>query len=95
MSTETGFSAALTRAWDYKQPRAEWHEITEADADYCLEVLPPIYFRGGFAVSEPVIHDQKGEPVYLCVRREHGKFLARLASIREVDAAADDWRARQ
>lgn len=91
----TGFSAGLTRAWDYKQPRDEWHRITQDDADYCLEVLPPIYFRGGFAVSEPVMHNDEGEAIYLCVREERGKFSARLATIREVDPTADDWRARQ
>jgi hypothetical protein len=88
MTQETGFSAGLTRAWDYEQPRDQWHEITEEDADYCLGVLPPIYFRGGFAVSEPVIHNAKNEPVYLCVVRARGQLFARLASITEVESEA-------
>jgi hypothetical protein len=99
----TTFSAGLKAAWDYKAPKPwDWQSITEADADYCLEVLPPIYFRGGFAVSEPVIHDESGRPVYLCVREErahmHGaasRYSAKLSTISDVDARADDWRARE
>lgn len=30
-----------------------WHRITEADAYEVLCCLPPIYFPGGFACSEP------------------------------------------
>lgn len=97
------FSAGLKAAWDYKAPKPwNWRQITERDADYCLEVLPPIYFSGGFAVSEPVIHDKQGRPVYLCVRVEkshtHGvepRYSAKLSTIAEVDANADDWRARE
>lgn len=90
------FSEGLKAAWDYKAPRPwDWRAITEDDADYCLEVLPPIYFRGGFAVSEPVIHDGHNRPVYLCVKREGGKFFAKLSAIADVDANADDWRAKE
>lgn len=46
-----------------------WHPMTADEAEYCLNVLPPIYFSGGFAVSEPLRHDAKGRPVYLCVVR--------------------------
>ena len=99
----TAFSSGLKAAWDYKAPKPwPWRAITEADADYCLEALPPIYFSGGFAVSEPVMHDDADRPVYLCVRRErshtHGqpdRYFARLSTIKDVDATADDWRARE
>ena len=98
-----GFSDGLKAAWDYKAPKPwDWRKITQEDADYCLEVLPPIYFRGGFAVSEPVIHDDKGRPVYLCVKRErshtHGReprYFAKLSAIHDVDSEADDWRSRE
>jgi len=90
------FSEGLKAAWDYKAPKPwGWRKITKADANYCLEVLPPIYFSGGFAVSEPVIHDGAGRPVYLCVKRERGGFCAKLSTIAEVDPKADDWRARE
>jgi hypothetical protein len=97
------FSAGLKAAWDYKAPKPwVWRRITEADFWYCLEVLPPIYFRGGFAVSEPVIHEQGDRPVYLCVREERShtnggssKYFAKLSTIRDVDPTADDWRARE
>lgn len=90
------FSEGLKAAWDYKAPRPwDWRAITEDDADYCLGVLPPIYFAGGFAVSEPAIHDAQDRPVYLCVKRERGRLFAKLAAIHEVDPNADDWRARE
>ena len=88
----TTFSAGLKAAWDYRAPQPwPWRDITEADADYCLEVLPPIYFPGGFAVSEPVMHDAQGRPIYLCIKCErshtHGRpdrYLAKLSTIAEV-----------
>lgn len=90
------FSAGLKAAWDYKAPKPwDWRAITKDDADYCLEVLPPIYFAGGFAVSEPVIHDERGRAVYLCVKNERGKYFAKLAAIADVDPKADDWRGRE
>lgn len=61
-------------------PRS-WHPMTEEEADYCLEVLPPIYFPGGFAVSEPLrdageLDIGTGE-VYLAVARKDGKPYCR------------------
>ena len=50
-----------------KAPPGIWCEISEAQMMEALEVLPPIYFPGGFAVSEPLRHDGNGDPVYLCV----------------------------
>jgi len=102
MNAGTGFSAGLTAAWDYKAPKPwSWHKITQADADYCLEVLPPIYFSGGFAVSEPVMHDERGRPIYLCIKVERSHsggsatHYAKLSTIHDVDRNADDWRARE
>lgn len=98
----TTFSPGLKAAWDYNAPKPwDWREITEADMDYVLQVLPPIYFRGGFACSEPVIHDENGRPVYLCVRCDgprydgSSKYFAKLSTIHDVDPKADDWRARE
>ena len=94
------FSAGLRRAWDTTQPRGQWHEITQADAEYCCDVLPPILFPGGFAVSEAANHNAEGEAVYLCVRPWPTRglypqtFHARLASIREIFAEqgkANGW----
>jgi hypothetical protein len=48
-------------------PEHTWAEI-DSDAYWeALEVLPPIYFPGGFAVSEAMTANAKGEEVYLCV----------------------------
>ncbi len=67
-------------------PRA-WHPMTEEEVDYCLEVLPPIYFPGGFAVSEPLRDagaDDSGKgwrevsgPVYLAIVRKDGAYYCR------------------
>lgn len=35
-------------------------EIDEAQHDYMLNVLPPIYGRGCFAMGEPVTHTEDG-----------------------------------
>jgi len=99
----TTFSAGLKAAWDYQAPKPwPWREIPEADADYCEGVLPPIYFSGGFAVSEPVTDDERGRPIYLCVKveRSHthgqpGRYFAKLSTIHDVDPKADDWRGRE
>lgn len=40
--------------------RGELVEITEEQYDYMLNVLPPIWARGCFGVSEPVSHTDTG-----------------------------------
>lgn len=91
-------SAALSRAWDYTKrdydrPAFEdgsavlndsWRRITEQDYWYCLEVLPPIYVPGGFAVSEPVTSTDSGEVVYLVVLGGPKTARARLATLAQV-----------
>jgi hypothetical protein len=63
--------------WPHQVNAEQWHEISEADCWYSLEVLPPIYFAGGFAVSEPIRDDEHGEPVYLCIVGIGPKFYGR------------------
>ena len=62
----------LGAAWpwpraSYWRPEAEretWFESTEEHHDEQLNVLPPIYFRGGFFVSEPSCDDSRGVTVF-------------------------------
>lgn len=78
-------------AWPFdlgkKHPDA-WIEMSEEHATYSLEVLPPIYFRGGFAVSEPAWHNEHDEPVYWCVVKAGSKHYGRHLTVREAPAAA-------
>lgn len=74
-----------------KQPGA-WVEITDEDYWEALEVMPPIYFSGGFAVSEPTRHTAEDVPVYLCIKQLTTKdgvsrSWAREATIAEARAA--------
>jgi hypothetical protein len=70
-----------------------WCEITEEDYWYCLEVLPPYYFDGGFAVSEACTHNDRGEPTYLCVATVKGRHYARELTLREANIEAPRLRA--
>lgn len=58
----------------------DWVEIDQERADYFLGVLPPIYFKGGFFVSEPAAHvtiDGREVPVYGAVAEMDGRHFMR------------------
>jgi hypothetical protein len=67
-------------------------EITEEQMWTALEVLPPIYFRGGFAVSEPQCHDRTNTPVYACVVTKGKRYFLRYGTVKEAEAFADELR---
>lgn len=73
-----------------------WVETNEKNTWYFLGVLPPIYFPGGFAVSEPQDHDRRtGEAIYLCIVTVHSypkRYFARYLTIREAGPAALELR---
>lgn len=75
---------------------SEWTEITQGAADYCLCyclcVLPPIYFPGGFAVSEPIRHTLGDEPVYCCVVSLGERWFAREMTIKQASAHVRELR---
>jgi hypothetical protein len=76
-------------AWQRaEQNPGTWIPITEDEHDELLGVLPPIYFPGGFAVSEAIRHNGQGQPVYLCVRKAGGCHFAQELTIREAIALA-------
>ena len=60
-----------------------WVECSAEHWMYCLEVLPPIYFAGGFAVSEAVRDGATGAPVYLCLVHIGSRYFARELTLYE------------
>jgi hypothetical protein len=83
-------------AWPFTRMDARpdaWVELTKEQFDYCLGVLPPIYFRGGFAISEASRHTAEGVPVYCCVVTIRGRRLARELTIAEAEATVPWMRA--
>jgi hypothetical protein len=63
--------------WDRAKHSPVWVRATAEEADYCLNVLPPVLFAGGFAVSEPIRNDDQGRPVYLAIVDAGGKMWAK------------------
>lgn len=98
MSTATAIKIVNDSAgtWPWKACDANpgaWCATSAEDADYCLEVLPPIYFRGGFAVSEPIRHTAEDVPVYLCLVQAGGVTFARQCTVKEAAADVEALRA--
>lgn len=57
-----------------------WVEISEEHWDYSLGAVPPIYFEGGFAVSEASHSDERGRSMYAaCVNIGSRYFMRHLA----------------
>lgn len=61
-------------------------EITTEQYDYMLNVLPPIYARGCFAMGEPVAHTEEGVTFHWAGRRE-GKCFACYGTRRDAERA--------
>lgn len=58
-----------------RDPQGALVEITEDQHDYMLNVLPPIYARGCFAMGEPVAHTPEGVTFHWAGRRGQRFFL--------------------
>lgn len=61
-------------------------EVTEDLYYYSLEVVPPVMFRGGFAVGEVLRHQSQYpgdpvEPVYYCFCETKGKYYGTVGSL--------------
>jgi hypothetical protein len=88
--TERDQDPALVKDWRapedaHRAGNRAWLPCTEAFYWEMLEVLPPIYGPGCFAVSEAWKHDANGEPVYLWLR-ERPQFACRCATPSEIRA---------
>lgn len=74
--------------WDAaKENPGAWCRITEAHYWELLGVLPPKYFPGGFAVSEP-IRDVPEGTVYLCVVAKGNSYYCKATTIAEASREA-------
>lgn len=78
------------RAWPYPAVsdarmagRDYWRQISEELRWHFLEVLPPIYFPGGFMVSEPAAHTADGDPIYAAIVRAGNGYWMREVPSRE------------
>jgi len=70
----------LRTVWPFdklRHPCAEWAEIAEEHYWHALEVLPPLYFRGGFAIGEAANHTADDVPVHCCIVTVRGRYFAR------------------
>ena len=68
-----------------------WVLITAAEADAIKGEVPPYYFDGGFACSEPITHTAGGAEELLCVvhlETGMGAGAARQMTLAEAPAAA-------
>ena len=89
MAFQVDQNEAGIRSWEAAKahPRT-WCRITEAEADEALNVLPPIYFDGGFAVSEPIRHTAADEPVFLGVVQRSGIYYCAEGTVAELSREA-------
>lgn len=74
--------------------RSTWIEVSEEFNEHSLNVLPPIYVRGGFFVSEPADHDPDGVAIYALNVKCAGRFFMReCRRDKAAEAIADLYRA--
>lgn len=67
-----------------------WFRTTERRADEALEVVPPIFIRGGllcFFMGEPAAHDDRGVAVHAAFIRYAGAYYVREVALDQIDAA--------
>jgi len=50
-------------------------EITQQQYDYMLNVMPPLYARGCFAMGEPVDHTREGVTYHWAAKRSDKFFI--------------------
>lgn len=62
-----------------KITETDWNSIAEADADFLLGAVPPIYLPGGFACGEAYSDNRAGETTYICIVRG----MARICTLNE------------
>jgi len=63
---------------DFKWPRQKQGELVEIDEEqyeYMLNVLPPVYARGCFAMGEPVAHTPDGVTFHWAGKRGDKFFV--------------------
>lgn len=84
MTPRDYFEAAKVRY--YKGDRS-WLECSREHYDNALNSVPPIHVPGiSFAMGEPHTHNDLDEAVYHCFIVRDGRYLCRMASVREIKA---------
>jgi hypothetical protein len=81
--------------WDaVRENPGQWCAISEEHAEYCLNVLPPIYFDGGFAVGEAIDGEiGTGTPRYLALTRRNDRpYATGPVTIAEASRRAREFR---
>lgn len=66
-----------------------WREVSQSFYDQALEVLPPIYARGGFMVSEPWSHTRDNRPLYAGFARVGTRHFATISTVPDFPAKYD------
>lgn len=74
---------------DLKSADPAWRPCPESLSYYMLEVVPPEYFRGGFACGEAFSHSSEGYPIYLCFRTIGGQSYCRYATLKQAAASME------
>lgn len=69
-----------------REHRRKLVEITREQHDYMLNVLPPIYARGCFAMGEPVAHESDGVTYHWAGERA-GKYYVCYGTRAEAERA--------
>ena len=69
-----------------RKTAGELVEISEHDYEYMLNVLPPFYARGCFAMGEPVAHTTDGVTFYWAGKRGE-KFFACYGTRKQAERA--------
>lgn len=93
METRVNANEQGARCWDAARDNQDaWSKGTEEEYWYCLEVLPPIMFAGGFAVSEAIRHNADGRAVYLAVVQVQGVNYFRELTVPQMAAEAEGLR---
>lgn len=64
--------------------------VCDERADDALNMLPPHYFSGGFALGEPYHHTEQGQPVFACFMRLRSQkcHIARYLTITQANNPA-------
>lgn len=81
-----------TQDWPWPQMgtlrgKPVWLEVTEADWDHALNVLPPVYLVGAFQIGEPAAHDRRGDAIRATYVQIGERFFAAELTQREYPEA--------
>ena len=62
-------------------------KITEEQADYMLDVLPPVYGPSFFGMGEPHSHTAEGRPTFHWVQKRGADYFITLGTKADAESA--------